>query len=61
LNTELAVKQLAALAQSSRLAIYRALVVAGETGNTPNELIALLGFGQRHTFISFKEHYNKLI
>ena len=43
MNTELAVKQLAALAQSSRLAIYRALVVAGETGNTPNELIALLG------------------
>ena len=43
MNTELAVKQLAALAQSNRLAIYRALVVTGETGNTPNELIALLG------------------
>ena len=43
MNTELAVKQLAALAQSNRLAIYRALVMAGETGKTPNELIALLG------------------
>mgnify|MGYP000314221186 CR=1 FL=1 len=38
MNTELAVQQLAALAQSTRLAIYRLLVVAGEHGLQPNEL-----------------------
>lgn len=42
MNTEQAVTQLAALAQSNRLAIYRALVMAGEIGKTPNELIDLL-------------------
>ena len=37
-----AVKALAALAQSSRLAIFRALVVAGHQGRTPTELTAAL-------------------
>ena len=37
-----AVKALAALAQSSRLAVFRALVVAGRTGRTPTELAAAL-------------------
>ncbi len=43
MNTNQAVSQLAALAQASRLAIYRALVVAGDAGQTPNELLAQLG------------------
>ena len=37
-----AVKALAALAQSSRLAIFRALVVAGPKGCTPSALSAAL-------------------
>ena len=37
-----AVKALGALAQSSRLAIFRALVVAGRRGRTPTELAAAL-------------------
>ena len=42
MNTELAVKQLAALAQATRLDIYRLLVVAGEQGKLPNELAETL-------------------
>lgn len=38
LNTALTVKALAALAQASRLEIFRALVVAGQTGMTPGAL-----------------------
>lgn len=43
MHSEQAVNQLAALAQAHRLAIYRALVVAGDTGQTPNDLLATLG------------------
>ncbi len=37
-----AVQALAALAQSSRLAVFKALVVAGRSGRTPTELAAAL-------------------
>jgi ArsR family transcriptional regulator len=37
-----AVRALAALAQSSRLAVFKALVVAGRSGRTPTELAAAL-------------------
>ena len=37
-----AVKALAALAQSSRLAVFRALVVAGRSGRTPTDLATAL-------------------
>jgi len=37
------VKSLAALAQGSRLRVFRALVVAGATGMTPSALTELLG------------------
>jgi len=37
-----AVKALAALAQSSRLAVFRNLVVAGRNGRTPSELTVAL-------------------
>jgi DNA-binding transcriptional ArsR family regulator len=43
MNHENAVQQLAALAHSTRLHIYRTLVIAGETGKQPGELTELLG------------------
>jgi ArsR family transcriptional regulator, arsenate/arsenite/antimonite-responsive transcriptional repressor len=43
MESKTVVKALAALAQSSRLEIFRTLVVAGETGQTPGVLAEVLG------------------
>lgn len=51
------VKALAALAQASRLEIFRALVVAGDEGLTPGALSAALGVGA--TTLSF--HLKELV
>ena len=45
------VKSLAALAQESRLRVFRALVVAGPDGLTPGDLSAELGYAA--TLLSF--------
>lgn len=42
MQAEQAVQALAALAQTSRLAVFRALVVAGRSGQTPTELATAL-------------------
>jgi DNA-binding transcriptional ArsR family regulator len=49
------VKALAALAQSSRLEIFRALVVAGEAGMTPSALSEALGVAATSLSFHLKE------
>lgn len=49
------VKALAALAQSSRLEIFRSLVVAGEDGLTPSVLAELLGVAPNTLSFHLKE------
>ena len=49
------VKALAALAQSSRLEIFRSLVVAGETGLTPSTLADNLGVAPNTLSFHLKE------
>lgn len=49
------VKALAALAQPSRLEIFRSLVVAGEAGLTPSVLAALLGVAPNTLSFHLKE------
>ena len=49
------VKALAALAQSSRLEIFRALVVAGQTGLTPGALAQSLGVAPNTLSFHLKE------
>ena len=49
------VKALAALAQSSRLEVFRALVVAGETGLTPGALAQQLGIAANTLSFHLKE------
>ena len=50
-----AVQALAALAQSSRLAVFRALVVAGRIGRTPTELAASLALSAPALSFHLKE------
>jgi DNA-binding transcriptional ArsR family regulator len=52
------VKALAALAQASRLEIYRALVVAGEAGQTPGVLAEALGVTPNTLSFHLKELVN---
>ncbi|MFM8577033.1 MAG: ArsR/SmtB family transcription factor [Limnohabitans sp.] len=50
-----AVQALAALAQTSRLAVFRALVVAGPRGHTPSELASALALGAPALSFHLKE------
>lgn len=50
-----AVKALAALAQPSRLAVFRALVVAGRSGRTPTDLAASLALSAPALSFHLKE------
>lgn len=50
-----AVQALAALAQNSRLAVFRALVVAGRRGHTPSELASALAMGAPALSFHLKE------
>lgn len=50
-----AVKSLAALAQASRLAVFRALVVAGPAGITPTEMAEQLGLSASSLSFHLKE------
>ncbi len=52
------VKALAALAQVSRLQLFRALVVAGEPGLTPGALSELLGVAPNTLSFHLKELLN---
>jgi ArsR family transcriptional regulator, arsenate/arsenite/antimonite-responsive transcriptional repressor len=52
------VKALAALAQSSRLEVFRALVVAGEAGLTPGALAEHLGLASNTLSFHLKELAN---
>ena len=49
------VKALAALAQSSRLVVFRSLVVAGDTGLTPSALSESLGVAANTLSFHLKE------
>jgi ArsR family transcriptional regulator len=49
------IKALAALAQSSRLEVFRSLVVAGETGLTPGALSETLGVAPNTLSFHLKE------
>ena len=52
------VKALAALAQVSRLEIFRSLVVAGEAGLTPGALVETLGIAPNTLSFHLKELMN---
>lgn len=58
MNSTDAVKCLAALAQDTRLQIYRALVVAGPTGKTPSDLVEQLGLAGATLSFHLKELSN---
>lgn len=55
LNEALAVRQLAALAQTSRLAMYRALVVAGSAGLTAGQIAETCGLAPNSVSFHAKE------
>lgn len=54
-ESTIVVKALAALAQSSRLEIFRSLVVAGEAGLTPSALAETLGVAPNTLSFHLKE------
>ncbi|MFM1979181.1 MAG: hypothetical protein RLZ68_446 [Pseudomonadota bacterium] len=58
MESKTVVKALAALAQSSRLEIFRTLVVAGETGQTPGVLAEALGVTPNTLSFHLKELMN---
>ncbi len=55
MNTELTIRQLAALAQETRLQIFRALVVAGFEGLNPGKLIEQLNISKATLSFHLKE------
>lgn len=55
IESSVVVKALAALAQSSRLEIFRSLVVAGESGLTPGGLAEALGVAPNTLSFHLKE------
>lgn len=55
LNAEQTIKALSALAQASRLAIFRALVVAGPAGLTAGTIAEQLGLGATSLSFHIKE------
>jgi len=55
MDEQQAVRCLAALAQTSRLAVFRALVVAGPTGQTPSALSEQLGLPASSLSFHLKE------
>lgn len=58
MEQEQAVRALAALAQTSRLAVFRSLVVAGRTGRSPGALTAALGLSGSALSFHLKELLN---
>lgn len=58
MESTIVVKALAALAQSSRLDVFRALVVAGEAGLTPSALTDTLGLAANTLSFHLKELAN---
>jgi len=58
MDEQQAVRCLAALAQTSRLAVFRALVVAGPTGQTPSALSEQLGLPASSLSFHLKELLN---
>jgi DNA-binding transcriptional ArsR family regulator len=55
MESQTVVKALAALAQSSRLEVFRALVVAGEAGLTPSAMSETLGVAANTLSFHLKE------
>ncbi len=55
MESSFVIKALAALAQSSRLEVFRSLVVAGETGLTPGALSGSLGVAPNTLSFHLKE------
>lgn len=55
MNTQQSIAALSALAQENRLAIFRQLVVAGETGKTPGELSKALDLAPATLSFHLKE------
>ena len=58
MDDQTVVKALAALAQSNRLQVFRALVVAGRQGSTPGELGEYLGVPNATLSFHLKELLN---